>query len=60
MINRVKEILTYGKCDCEYPCSCVEFEGKHYSGWDKVLVQLYNERQAAKANFRSLGDSVFK
>jgi hypothetical protein len=32
--------LRYGICDCEYPCSCCEFDGERYGSWKEVIDAL--------------------
>ncbi len=40
--------LKYGICDCEYPCSCVEFREKRYSSWQDIMKETINELDELK------------
>lgn len=40
--------LKYGGCDCEYPCSCVQFEGKFYGSWKDIIDDLIKQRDQAR------------
>lgn len=37
---KASDELKYGICDCEYPCSCVEFRGKRYGSWKGIIDEL--------------------
>jgi len=32
------------KCKCEFPCSCLIFEGKQYKGWESIVDELVEQR----------------
>jgi hypothetical protein len=44
-------------CACEYPCSCIEFEGKRYSGRDDLIQALAAERDTAQAELQAERDT---
>lgn len=48
-------MLKYGVCDCEYPCSCCEFEGKLYGSWKDVIKELIKQRDNYKSLLIELG-----
>lgn len=36
--------LIFGRCGCEYPCSCCEFEGQKFGSWKDVLAHVITQR----------------
>lgn len=50
--------LIYGKCGCEYPCSCVEFEGKQYGSWKEVIDHVVGERDKLKHELTAVNDVI--
>lgn len=58
MTDRASQKLEYGVCDCEYPCSCVRFEGELYSSWKEVIDALAKQRDRAEELIARIDDDL--
>jgi hypothetical protein len=36
----VRARIEGARCDCEYPCSCLRYEGVEYGGYEEVIYML--------------------
>lgn len=49
--------LESAACDCEYPCSCVMFEGERFDSPATVISKLVEERDGLREALREAEDA---